>query len=327
MITSSFWKRLTTFCRTPQSSGIPWREEAQHLGGQARSYAHLVIVSDLHYPCKTVLPAKERLARMAAKEAALQGMNDWRDLDLAAFTGDMVQRSGDLSEYRLVRLVANSLKKRKAFIAGNHELLYTGSDGELRPGSCTERILHFARYTKIFGPLYYAKEKNGYLLIFLSPDTVSGGAAVEISDQQLAWLDRTLAAHRQQPTIIFCHAPLEQTAVSERPGVSLPSPRNSVQPAGRIRSILARNHQVLLWVSGHTHTTPADATFMDDANYYEDRVLNVYNSDWDEETICTNSLYLYPDYILIRTYDHTHNTWLPAFDRTIALPEWCRLTA
>lgn len=290
MITSSFWKRLTTFCRTPQSSGIPWREEAQHLGGQARSYAHLVIVSDLHYPCKTVLPAKERLARMAAKEAALQGMNDWRDLDLAVFTGDMVQRSGNLSEYRLVRLVANSLKKRKAFIAGNHELLYTGSDGELRPGSCTERILHFARYTKIFGPLYYAKEKNGYLLI-------------------------------------FCHAPLEQTAVSERPGVSLPSPRNSVQPAGRIRSILARNHQVLLWVSGHTHTTPVDATFMDDANYYEDRVLNVYNSDWDEETICTNSLYLYPDHVLIRTYDHTHNTWLPAFDRTIALPEWCRLTA
>lgn len=151
--------------------------------------------------------------------------------------------------------------------------------------------------------------------------------AVELSHQQLAWLDQTLAAHRQQPTIIFCHAPLEQTAVSSRPGISLPSPRNSVQPAGDIRTILARHHQVRLWVSGHTHTMPADATFMDDANYYEGRVLNVYNSDWDEDTIYTNSLYLYEDHILIRTYDHTRGTWLPAFDRTVTLPEWCCLTA
>ena len=38
--------------------------------------------------------------------------------------------------------------------------------------------------------------------------------AVELSHQQLAWLGQTLAAHRQQPTIIFCHAPLEQPAVA-----------------------------------------------------------------------------------------------------------------
>jgi hypothetical protein len=56
---------------------------------------------------------------------------------------------------------------------------------------------------------------------------------------------------------------------------------------------------------------------MDDANYYEGRVLNVYNSDWDEDTIYTNSLYLYEDHILIRTYDHTRGEWLPAFDRTV----------
>lgn len=292
-----------------------------------RNYSRLVIISDFHYPCKNLVPPKERLMRMAAKERVLQEMNDWRDLDLAVFTGDMVQRNGDAAEYRLVRLVVNGLKKRKAFIAGNHELLYTGYHGELRPGSCTERIIHFARYTQTFGPLYYAGEQGGYLLVFLSPDTVTGGAAVELSHQQLAWLDQTLATHRQQPTIIFCHAPLEQTAVSSRPGISLPSPRNSVQPAADIRTILARHHQVRLWVSGHTHTMPSDATFMDDANYYEGRVLNVYNSDWDEDTIYTNSLYLYEDHILVRTYDHSQGTWIPAFDRTVVLPEWCCLTA
>lgn len=153
-----------------------------------RNYSRLVIISDFHYPCKNLVPPKERLMRMAAKERVLQEMNDWRDLDLAVFTGDMVQRNGDAAEYRLVRLVVNGLKKRKAFIAGNHELLYTGHHGELRPGSCTERIIHFARYTQTFGPLYYAGEQGGYLLVFLSPDTVTGGAAVELSHQQLAWL-------------------------------------------------------------------------------------------------------------------------------------------
>lgn len=72
---------------------------------------------------------------------------------------------------------------------------------------------------------------------------------------------------------------------------------------------------------------PDDATFMDDQNYYEGRVLNVYNSDWDEDTIYSNSIYLYNDRILIRTYNHTEGIWLPAFDRVITLPEWCRAVA
>ena len=296
-------------------------------GLERKNYSRLSIISDFHYPCKKLVTPKERLRYMAAKEGALQDMNDWRDLDLAVFTGDMVQRNGSAEEYRLVRLVVNGLKKRKAFIAGNHELLYTGHGEDLRPCSSTERILHFARYTKTFGPLYYAKEQRGYLLVFLSPDTVTGGAAVELSHQQLTWLDQTLAAHRQMPTIIFCHAPLENTAVPEKNGVSLPTPRNSAQPAADIRRILARHHQVRLWVSGHTHTMPGDATFMDDQNYYEGRVLNVYNSDWDEDTIYSNSIYLYSDKIIIRTYNHTKGIWLPVFDRVVTLPEWCRAVA
>ena len=108
----------------------------------------------------------------------------------------MVQRNGDAAEYRLVRLVVNGLKKRKAFIAGNHELLYTGHHGELRPGSCTERIIHFARYTQTFGPLYYAGEQGGYLLVFLSPDTVTGGAAVELSPLATNHLKRLVVARQ-----------------------------------------------------------------------------------------------------------------------------------
>ena len=58
-------------------------------GLERKNYSRLSIISDFHYPCKKLVTPKERLRYMAAKEGALQDMNDWRDLDLAVFTGDM----------------------------------------------------------------------------------------------------------------------------------------------------------------------------------------------------------------------------------------------
>ena len=49
--------------------------------------------------------------------------------------------------------------------------------------------------------------------------------------------------------------------------------------------------------------------------------------DWDEDTIYSNSIYLYSDKIIIRTYNHTKGIWLPVFDRVVTLPEWCRAVA
>lgn len=82
---------------------------------------------------------------------------------------------------------------------------------------------------------------------------------------------------------------------------------------------LLAHPQVRLWVSGHTHTRPKDGDFMTDANCYHGRILNVYNADWDNESdIYTNSLYLFEDKIVIRTYSHRQHAWLPQFDRVIA---------
>jgi len=39
----------------------------------------------------------------------------------------------------------------------------------------------------------------------------------------------------------------------------------------------------------------------------------------NRQTIWTNSLYLYPDSIVVRTFDHRGNSWLRALDRRIPL--------
>jgi hypothetical protein len=40
----------------------------------------------------------------------------------------------------------------------------------------------------------------------------------------------------------------------------------------------------------------------------------------NRETIWTNSLFLYPDKIVVKTYDHKRGAWLPDFDRTLLPP-------
>lgn len=287
-----------------------------------RAYKRLVVLSDIHYPSKTRLAGAPYMAKMAAKEEALADINRWHDVDLAVFTGDMVQREGSQSEYATVRSFLRRLRKHKAFVAGNHELLYTvGAGGRLTTGGLADRILHFKRYTRFFGPLYYTRKVGGYLLVFLSPDAVAdNNAAVELSQQQLAWLSQTLTENKTYPTIIFCHAPLSGTALPAKNGEARPASRNAVQPAAAIDQILKQQPQVKLWVSGHTHTRPGDADFMDAVNYYDGRILNVYNADWDDgHDIFTNSIYLFADKIVIRTYSHGKHCFLPWFDRVVAL--------
>ena len=128
---------------------------------ERKNYSRLSIISDFHYPCKKLVTPKERLRYMAAKEGALQDMNDWRDLDLAVFTGRYGPAQRQCRRIPPGAARRQRPEKAESFIAGNHELLYTGHGEDLRPCSSTERILHFARYTKTFGPLYYAKEQRG----------------------------------------------------------------------------------------------------------------------------------------------------------------------
>ena len=291
----------------------------KRMAGKNRPYKRLVILSDIHYPSKSVVDETACLNKMHNKKKALEDINHWHDVDLAVFTGDMVQRDGSLSEYERVRSLLRGLKARKAFLAGNHELFYsTDTKGRLISGGFLERIFHFKRYTRFFGPLYHCRRVGGYLLVFLSPDTMNSEAAVELSQQQLTWLDQTLSANSQYPTIIFCHAPLSGTALPAADGSARPVRRNAVQPADALERILLSHRQVRLWGSGHTHTRPCDGDFMTDANYYHGHILNVYNADWDNgPDIYTNSLYLFEDKIVIRTYSHRQHAWLPQFDRVI----------
>ena len=172
-----------------------------------KNYSRLSIISDFHYPCKKIGHAERTPALYGCQRRGPAGYERLARPRSGRLYGRYVQRNGDAEEYRLVRLVVNGLKKRKASLPAIMNCSIRATAKTCGPAAVPNESCILPAIPRPSGPLYYAKEQRGYLLVFLSPDTVTGGAAVELSHQQLTWLDQTLAAHRQMPTIIFCHAP------------------------------------------------------------------------------------------------------------------------
>ena len=53
---------------------------------------------------------------------------------------------------------------------------------------------------------------------------------------------------------------------------------------------------------------------------YEGRVTVIHNSDLERKRPWTNVLYLYPERVVVRTYDHWQKSWRPDLERTIRPP-------
>jgi Icc protein len=291
-----------------------------------KAYKRVVVLSDVHYGSKEHENKSLRAKVMRNKENAVKDINSWKDVDLCVFTGDMVELAASDEEYQLAHQLTDKVTQPKVFIAGNHEVVYSETPpvkGKYQPAGPYERAVHIGRYIKNYGPLYGAKNVGPYLLLFLSPDEIEGHIpgkkpyAVELSKAQLTWLKAELKANQNRPTLIFCHTPLEGTIL---PDNSENEARNFTSPAKDIHDILVENPQVLVWSSGHTHTPPTDASFDNPINKVAGtNTLNVYNPAWEGNEVWTNSFYLYPDRIVIRTYSHKDHKWLTQFDRTITV--------
>lgn len=267
---------------------------------------HLVILGDPHLPGKHI----------ELKKKVIQTINTWKDVDMVVAVGDICEDRGTKEEYGAVKDFFATLKWPLFPIVGNHDYLYADSlnaKGKRHKADAETREVKLRTFRETFGlkELFYRKIAGNYLLIFLSPDSPENLA--RISQKQLKWLESELEINKQMATIIFFHAPLEGTVRNENPNFL-------AQPAGRIHDLLMRNQQVFLWVSGHTHTTPRDESFAAAINLYEKRVTNIHNSDMNRETIWTNSLFLYPDKVIVKTYNHRKGEWLPELERTFMPP-------
>jgi predicted phosphodiesterase len=276
-----------------------------------KAYHHLVILGDPHLPGRDI----------AKKEQVLAKINSWEDVEMVVAVGDICADYGTDGEYRAVKEFFGKLHKPLLAIAGNHDYFYdssSGADGKLVAATPASQQAKLRQFSETFGlpNHYYSRRVGEYLLVFLSADHPTFLAGM--SDEEIAWLRTELESNKKTPTIIIFHGPLQGTLRDYKRFVN--TPNFVAQPAEIIDDLLVNNQQVFLWVSGHTHTPPLEESYASPINLYAGRVTNIHNKDMNRGTIWTNSLFLYPDKVVVKTYNHEENSWLPQLERTFLLP-------
>lgn len=285
-----------------------------------QDYFRIVVLGDPHLPTKFNKPKeedkKERIIQ--SKLSVIEDINSWNDVSLVVALGDITAHTGSEEEYEFAKNFFAKLNVPFCPILGNHDFIYKAKNKPLIRCSLKEARRKIDKFKETFNleKVSFTKEIFNYLLIFLSPDSIIG-YTVTLSNRTLLFLKTTLEKNKQKPTIIFCHAPLEGTALKNGKPIKN---NNVIQPVYQIRKILKANKQVLLWVSGHTHITPKEESFNAPYNLYINQILNIHNPDMDRRKIWTNSIYLYSDRIVIKTFDHYTKKWLDSLERVILLP-------
>jgi 3',5'-cyclic AMP phosphodiesterase CpdA len=149
-----------------------------------------------------VLDTAPYLARAVAKVMALDPAPD-----VVLVTGDLVDR-GLASEYERLRGLLAPLTMPVYVIPGNHD--------KREP----MRETLGAHYLPRDGFLHYAIDDHPVRLVGL--DTiVPGSGAGALCDERLAWIERTLAAQPDKPTMLFMHHPPFRTHIAHMDAVGL----------------------------------------------------------------------------------------------------------
>jgi Icc protein len=277
-----------------------------------RTYYRIVILGDPHLPGETLVQ----------KEQVRTAINGWNDVDLVVAVGDITEELGSDDEYAKAEAYFNLFTKPLALIGGNHDYIYEDSlsiYGRKIKARAPTRLRKLNQFKKSFGlqEVYYTGSLGKYLLIFLSPDDLQASNLTTISTPQYKWFSTVLSANKDRPTIVFFHAPLEGTLDSYNKHINTDD--YVAQPRREIAEILADNPQVILWVSGHTHTSSREPSFASSVNLYEGRVMNIHNTDMRRKHMYTNSLFLYGDHVVVRTFDHQKGEWIQGLDRSVPI--------
>lgn len=288
-----------------------WGEEA----------GRLVVLADPHLPGRN----------LELKRRALEDINRWEDVEGVAVLGDLCNDVGSPEEYAAAKEFFSRLKKPLFPIPGNHDVVYRRlPDGKKEKAGPAERAALLERFKEAFGlpDARYSRKFGRYLALFVPNDDLESPYLAAISSGTLAWMDAELTRDKA-PAMVFFHAPLKGTLKSRNAAAEKDS--FVAQPAEALRALLKQHPQVFLWASGHTHVAPSNARFKHAVNLYDGRVWNIHNPDMDgrsyldskhkdttdHDGLWSNSLFLYPDRVVVKTFDHRKGAWLETLTREI----------
>jgi 3',5'-cyclic AMP phosphodiesterase CpdA len=190
-------------------------------------------ISDTHIlsPGSDLPAAALRADCLARCVAAINGESP----DAVILTGDTVQH-GRPDEYAWLRELLAPLQAPLYMVPGNRD------DNEAMRSAFGD-----ARFLPRTGPfLHYAVEDFDTRLVAID-STLAGERKGRFCEQRQAWLEDTLAAQPERPTLLFIHHPPFDVGDHYVGGYRRP------EEAAALQSIVARHAQVIGLLCGHVH--------------------------------------------------------------------------
>jgi Icc protein len=192
-------------------------------------------ITDLHVVGKDQL-CQGRVATHAQLQEAVAHINglDPRP-DVVLVTGDLTDH-GTIEEYGVVREILAVLRPPVYLIPGNHD----------RRDILLEAFVDHSYLPRPGAPFaHYVIEEYPVRLVGLD-STIPGRSDGLLCDERLTWLDDTLRAAPQRPTMIFMHHPPFRTGIRWVDAIGLHGAR-------KMEAIVARHTQVEWVACGHIH--------------------------------------------------------------------------
>lgn len=191
-------------------------------------------ISDLHIkapgrPAYGVVETDRLLQRCVER---LQRLNPAPDIIVAS--GDLVD-AGKPEEYAYLKELLAPLRSPVYLMPGNHD-----SRTALRAAFAQDGYMGGAGEQ----PIQYTVEDYGVRIVVLD-STIPGHDGGELDAARLGWLDETLSAAPNYPTIVFMHHPPFRTGIE---GMDIP-----FRGADKLAGVIERYNNVERIACGHLH--------------------------------------------------------------------------
>jgi len=236
---------LVLCCSVLMASQMPNTQSAEAKSGNPdRPQLAANIVSDNHF--------SGGRANFITALKDMQVMNP--NADVLVNNGDFVN-GGSQAEYDDIKKTVDAYPHpaNVFYGMGNHELYTVTRTWAANPLETPE--VAFQRYKDFVGEdkTWFEKVVNGYPFLFIGTDVFHASDEVELSQEQMEWLEKRLKfySNKKQPIFVFAHQPFKNTVPSTRNG-ELPNYGGSYSNQSAITSLLGKYPNVIVF-SGHTH--------------------------------------------------------------------------
>lgn len=243
------------------------------------------------------------------------------DVNAVLVAGDITNYADEMSLARYYDILEKYSPVPVITAAGNHDIGHVG-DRDVTDISREEAKANFIKYNNEYMGMentenYYATEINGYKFIILGDDVIDGGHwdAMDISAEQMAFLDRELASADGAPVFVCCHWSVDGTN-----GQDIIYPDSGINlEKNDVKSVMEKYENVF-YISGHNHggiKSTAAAEFCDMANVEQINgvtyislptygIVNSFGYPWAGTGM---QMEVYEDQVIFRPRNFITNQW------------------